>query len=87
LKQVTGSCGLANLRESGAIEQDADVVALIHRPAYYGIKVDKKGVSTIGRLELIIAKNRNDATSTVFFRHNPSLTRIEPDVEQQKLPF
>jgi len=69
------------------LQQDADVVTLIHRPAYYGIKVDKKGVSTIGRGELITAKNRNDAIGTVFFRQNLFLTRIGPDVEQQKLPF
>lgn len=68
---------LADLRDSGAIEQDADMVILIHRPEFYGIMEDKKGNSTVSRGELIISKNRNGQTGTVFFRHNKSLTKIE----------
>jgi len=68
---------LADLRDSGAIEQDADLVILINRPEHYGIMVDRKGQSTIGRGELIIAKHRNGPTGSVFFKCNPSLTKIE----------
>lgn len=49
---------LSDLRESGAIEQDADKVLFIHRPEYYGITEDAEGNCTKGRGEIIIAKNR-----------------------------
>jgi replicative DNA helicase len=57
---------MADLRESGAIEQDADLVLLLHRPEYYDPN-DQPGVA-----ELIVAKNRNGATNSVkltFLRH------------------
>lgn len=56
---------LSDLRESGAIEQDADMVILLHRPEYYGILQDEEGNSTVGMAELIVAKNRNGQTGTV----------------------
>lgn len=56
---------LADLRESGAIEQDADIVCFIHRPEYYHILVDENGISTKGLAEFIIAKQRNGAVGTV----------------------
>ena len=49
---------LSDLRESGAIEQDADIVAFIHRPEYYGINTDENGMPTAGMAEIIIAKHR-----------------------------
>ena len=67
---------LADLRDSGAIEQDADVVILIHRPEFYGLYEDRNGNSTHNRGELIIAKNRNGATGCIYFTHNTSLTKI-----------
>lgn len=56
---------LADLRESGAIEQDADMVCFIHRPEYYKFTQDEKGNSLIGIAEIIIAKHRNGATGDV----------------------
>jgi replicative DNA helicase len=53
---------LSDLRESGAIEQDADVVICVHRPEYYGINVDEDGNPTQGIAELIVAKQRNGPT-------------------------
>ena len=54
---------LSDLRESGAIEQDADIVCFIHRPEYYGLTEDKNtNESLIGVAEFIIAKHRNGAT-------------------------
>ena len=63
---------LSDLRESGAIEQDADMVMFIHRPEYYNITEDENGGSTLGVAELIIAKHRNgpvDSAKTRYIGH------------------
>tara|TARA_B100000959_G_C14913105_1_gene596017 strand:+ start:172 stop:1410 length:1239 start_codon:yes stop_codon:yes gene_type:complete len=64
LSQVGRQCDgrmptLSDLRDSGAIEQDADKVILLNRPAFYGISTYENGVSTAGICDLKIAKNRN----------------------------
>lgn len=56
---------LADLRESGAIEQDADAVYFIHRDYAMGIEKDENGNSTEDKAELIIAKNRNGSRMTI----------------------
>ncbi len=56
---------LSDLRESGAIEQDADIVSFIYRPEYYGILEDEEGNSLKGTAEIIVAKHRNGALETV----------------------
>lgn len=56
---------LSDLRESGAIEQDADLVIFIHRPEYYGIDVDEEGNSLKGIAEIIVAKHRNGPTGDI----------------------
>lgn len=61
---------MADLRESGAIEQDADVVLLLHRPEYYDAN-DQPGVA-----ELIVAKNRNGPTGSVKLTFEKTLTRF-----------
>lgn len=61
---------LSDLRESGAIEQDADMVWFLYRPEYYGLSETEDGDSTDGLAELIIAKHRNGETGIVnlFFK-------------------
>ncbi len=59
---------LSDLRESGAIEQDADMVMFIYRPEYYKIEVDEDGNSTAGIAEICIAKHRNGALKDVPLR-------------------
>jgi replicative DNA helicase len=55
---------LSDLRESGSIEQDADMVMFLYRPEYYGFETDDEGNSTLGMAELIIAKQRNGPTGS-----------------------
>ncbi|MCR5595279.1 MAG: replicative DNA helicase [Lachnospiraceae bacterium] len=62
---------LSDLRESGAIEQDADVVMFIYREDYYNEDTDRKGIS-----EIIIAKQRNGPIGTVDLAWIPSLTKF-----------
>ncbi len=59
---------LSDLRESGSIEQDADMVMFIYRPEYYNITQDENGNSVAGIGELIIAKNRSGSLDTVQLR-------------------
>ncbi len=59
---------LSDLRESGSIEQDADMVLFLYRPEYYGLLEDDQGRSNIGIGEVIIAKHRNGETGTVPLR-------------------
>ena len=68
---------LSDLRESGAIEQDADMVMFIHRPEKYGIETDSEGNSTKGIANIIIAKHRNGAVGEINLRFRAELTRFE----------
>jgi replicative DNA helicase len=82
--------GLSQLRESGAIEQDADMVILLYRPAYYKIDTctsNNIDISTAGLLIADIAKNRNGATGEFNLKHNESLTNIyEEDEFKANIP-
>lgn len=75
---------LADLRESGAIEQDADVVLLVYRPEYYGLRtMDGESIKNVGKI--IVAKQREGAVGDVKFSYGNGLTRIRDfDVN---LPF
>lgn len=68
---------LSDLRESGAIEQDADMVMLLYRPALHGLKTEHKSKDPSDGLGVVIvAKHRNGETGDVYFGHNPSLTKM-----------
>ena len=67
---------LSDLRESGAIEQDADIVMFIYRPEYYQIYEDENG-STLGMADIIIAKHRSGETGEVRLRFVKQFARFE----------
>lgn len=71
---------MADLRESGQIEQDADMVLLLHRPEYYKPE-DRPGIA-----ELIVAKNRNGQEGTVRLAWNGALTRFDSLAPQDAAP-
>jgi len=75
---------LSDLRESGAIEQDADMVIFVHRPEFYGIMEYEGGESTKGIAEVIISAHRNGGTGTIKLRWIDYLTKFtELDIIQQ----
>ena len=66
---------LSDLRESGSIEQDADVVMFIHREAYYN-RTEEMSDADRAKSEIIIAKQRNGPTGTVYLNFNANCTRF-----------
>ena len=78
---------LSDLRESGAIEQDADMVCFIHRPEYYKIYQDEKGRNMRGMAEFIIAKHRNGAVDTVVMRFRNEYARFQDLDEDAYIPM
>lgn len=89
-KRVSKKPMLSDLRESGAIEQDADIVAFIHRPSYYGEETIETAIGSIsseGVGLLFIEKQRDGATGGVRFTHNQSLTKIYDYNNQNVAPF
>lgn len=68
---------LSDLRESGAIEQDADIVSFIYRPEYYGFTQDENGNSNLGVGEIIVAKHRNGALDNVRLRFIKEYARFD----------
>ena len=67
---------LSDLRESGSIEQDADIVMFLYRPEYYKITVDEDGMPTQGTGEVIIAKHRNGSTDNVKLKFIGKYTKF-----------
>lgn len=67
---------LSDLRESGAIEQDADMVAFIHRPEKYGMMQDEEGNSLKGLAEIILAKHRNGALGDIHLKFIGEFTKF-----------
>jgi replicative DNA helicase len=67
---------LSDLRESGAIEQDADMVCFIHRPEYYKMYEDERGNSLRGIAEILVAKHRNGPTGDIQLRFKSEYTKF-----------
>lgn len=67
---------LADLRESGAIEQDADIVCFLYRPAYYGITQDEQGNDLSKAMKLVIAKNRHGNLSNLYLTFTKETTNV-----------
>ena len=67
---------LSDLRESGSIEQDADMVMFLYRPEYYGITEDENGMPTTGTGEVIIAKHRNGSLENVSLKFIGKFTKF-----------
>lgn len=78
---------LSDLRESGAIEQDADMVCFIHRPEYYKIYTDEKGNDLHGMAEIIIAKHRNGAVGDVLLRFRGEFARFQNPDDEMIVPM
>lgn len=73
---------LSDLKESGSIEEDSDVVQFLYRPEYYGITETDKGDPTSGLLEIITAKNRQGGKDSCFMKFLPSISTIIEEVVQ-----
>ena len=67
---------LSDLRESGSIEQDADMVLFIYRPEYYNLTQDADGNDTHGLAEISIAKNRNGPTKDIRLRFEANFAKF-----------
>ncbi|EJW93485.1 replicative DNA helicase [gut metagenome] len=78
---------LSDLRESGAIEQDADMVLFIHRPEYYHIYVDGNGRDLRGMAEIIIAKHRNGAVGDVLLTFKGQYARFQNPDDDMTVPM
>ena len=78
---------LSDLRESGAIEQDADLVMFVHRPEYYHIYEDENNRDLHGMAQIIVAKHRKGATGDVLLTFKGEYTRFEnPEDKNKALP-
>ena len=79
---------LSDLRESGAIEQDADIVSFIYRPEYYNIDEwdDDEHTPSEGQAELIVAKHRNGGLDNIRLKFISHLGKFE-DIDNFDSPF
>ncbi|MFD2532199.1 replicative DNA helicase [Gracilimonas halophila] len=68
---------LSDLRESGSIEQDADIVMFLYRPEYYGITTTEEGQSTAGLAEIIVGKQRNGPVGSKMMYFVKEYARFE----------
>jgi replicative DNA helicase len=74
---------MSDLRESGSIEQDADLIGLLYRPAYYADDEEKKKEEA-GKAELVLAKNRNGETGQVHLTFLENFMRFESRADEEE---
>lgn len=72
---------LSDLRESGSLEQDADTVVFVWRPAYYGLN-DDTGTPYTNEVHYLFEKHRQGSTGSVEFKHNKTITKFY-DIDQE----
>lgn len=78
---------LSDLRDSGAIEQDADIVGFLYRPEYYDIMQDDTGRDLTGKAYLLIEKHRNGALKDLEFLFKGNLTKFEEILDGEEKAF
>jgi len=78
---------LSDLRESGALEQDADLVIFIYRPEMYELETDEQGRSTENIAEIIVGKQRNGPTGTVRLAFLKDYARFENLALEEAIPI
>ena len=79
-----GKPRMSDLRESGALEQDADMIGLLYRESYYAADEEAKEAAA-GKAQLEIAKNRNGATGTAGLPFIADLMRFESGSPHQEM--
>ena len=77
---------LTDIRDSGAIENDSDMIIFLHRPEYYGITEDESGNSLLGIAEIEVAKNRHGALGRVHLRFKKEIPKY-CDIEFNTFSF
>lgn len=78
---------LSDLRESGAIEQDADMVMFLYRPEYYDITANESGESTKGETHVRIAKHRNGSLDTVILNADLNIQKFSDSTQPHVVPI
>ena len=78
-----GKPRMADLRESGSIEQDADLIGLLHRPDYYATEEETQEENLKGIAELFLAKNRQGATGPIALTWLEKMMRFETRTEEK----
>ena len=78
---------LSDLRESGGIEQEADLVLFIHRPEYYGVRKDGDGQSLVGLAEIIVGKQRNGPQGTCRLWWRETCGRFDGMVDEEQAAY
>jgi len=86
-KETSVEPRMSDLRDSGQIEEAADVVAFIHRPEYYGIKEYDNGESTEGRADIIFAKGRNIGLDKINLGFKAQCTKFYESDPDNDGPF
>ncbi|WP_418360121.1 replicative DNA helicase [Sphingobacterium detergens] len=76
---------LSDLRESGSIEQDADMVMFLYRPEYYGITETETGKPTTGMAEVLVAKNRHGETDDIVVEFVGKFTKFKDWDDEYKM--